>query len=412
MNTYNNTLEPLPKPNLDKNRFRVKHCPCGKSNKDGKFVPYVGYDDKGYCHACGEKFLLELKRNDESWKFPTAMQPVKKQPEKILPASFIPVTTFKESLKHHLENNFIKYLIIIFGSEITEQLISKYFIGTSKHWNGATVFWEIDINKPAKIRTGKIMLYNAITGKRIKDKDYNPNWVHSVLNLSEFTLQQCFFGEHLLQGNNMPVAIVESEKTAIIASVYLPKFIWLAAGNKTGLTDEKCKVLQGRKVVLYPDLSKPEDKISAFELWTQKAKELSHITCFTVSDLLERKATEAEKSQGLDLADYLIKFPVSVFRSEPEKGLINQIFSKDIISYAEHPTTNEFNYLNSVYFKLQNGNGIDIFFNESGEPIKPGEQSEAVNNLANFFKKKLQPGMFDNSPCWVHTDNPFIVSNN
>src|ERR1035437_7865870 len=168
MNTYNNTLEPLPKPNLDKNRFRVKHCPCGKSNKDGKFVPYVGYDDKGYCHACGEKFLLELKRNDESWKFPTAMQPVKKQPEKILPASFIPVTTFKESLKHHLENNFIKYLIIIFGSEITEQLISKYFIGTSKHWNGATVFWEIDINKPAKIRTGKIMLYNAITGKRIK----------------------------------------------------------------------------------------------------------------------------------------------------------------------------------------------------------------------------------------------------
>ena len=35
-------------------------------------------------------------------------------------------------------------------------------------------------------------------------------------------LKQCFFGEHLLREKTMPVAIVESEKTAIISSVYLP----------------------------------------------------------------------------------------------------------------------------------------------------------------------------------------------
>ena len=45
---------------LDKKRFRVKHCPCGKDNKDGKFVPYVGYENKGYCHSCGEIFLPKL----------------------------------------------------------------------------------------------------------------------------------------------------------------------------------------------------------------------------------------------------------------------------------------------------------------------------------------------------------------
>lgn len=67
----------------------------------------------------------------------------------------------------------------------------------------------------------------------------------------------------------------------------LPKFIWLSAGNKTGLTEQKYKVLQGRKVVLYPDLK-------AFELWKQ-AKEFSHIACFMVCDLLECKATKAEK---------------------------------------------------------------------------------------------------------------------
>ena len=81
------------------------------------------------------------------------------------------------------------------------------------------------------------------------------------------------------------MAIVESEKTAIISSIYFPKFIWIAACNKAGLIDQKCRVLQGRKVVLNPDLS-------AFKLWPKKAKELSHIACLTVSDLLERKATE------------------------------------------------------------------------------------------------------------------------
>ena len=390
------TFEPLPKLNLDKKRFRVKHCPCGKNNKDGKFIPYVGYENKGFCHGCGETFLPELKSNDENWKFKKTTKQTKLNTIKKA-VSFIPVTTFKESLKHHLENNFNKYLITLFGSEITNELISKYFIGTSKHWNGATVFWQIDI--AGKIRTGEIMLYNAITGKRIKEPYNHVNWVHSVLKLPEFDLQQALFGEHLLKGNNMPVAIVESAKSAIIASVYLPKFIWLAAGNKTGLTEQKCKVLKGRKVVLYPDLN-------AFELWKQKAKEFSHITCFTVSDLLERKATEAEKKQGLDLADYLIKFPVSVFNTEPEKVCIN---SKDIIyMLGETHTPKEFNNIIIAGIKTESGKVYDLLFDESGEFIKPGEQSEAVNYLANFYDKTLQPAMFDSFPCVVHIDNRFL----
>lgn len=44
------------------------------------------------------------------------------------------------------------------------------------------------------------------------------------------------------------VAIVESEKTAVIASIYLPQFTWLAFGNLTNLSFEKCKVIRGRKV--------------------------------------------------------------------------------------------------------------------------------------------------------------------
>ena len=154
------------------------------------------------------------------------------------------------------------------------------------------------------------MLYNPTTGKRIKEPFSHITWVHKAIEQPEFNLQQCYFGEHLLKGYTKPIAIVESEKTAIIASVYLPQFIWLACGSLTNLNADKCKVLKGRSVILYPDLN-------GFDEWKAKAQELASLAHFTVSDLLERKATEAEKQKGLDLADFLIKFNYKDF-IEPE----------------------------------------------------------------------------------------------
>ena len=216
------------------------------------------------------------------------------RPKKI--HSLIPDNCFIESLKHYENNNFVQFLLQQFGNDITDQLIKKYFIGTSKHWKGATVFWQIARGK--KIRTGKIMLYNPITGNRVKEPYNHITWVHSVLKIPD--TKQCFFGEHLLSNDlDSPVAIVESEKTALITSVYLPEFIWLACGGVNGLNIDNCKVLKGRKVILYPDLN-------CFELWSKKAKELSDMANFTVSDFLELKASEIERKLGLDLADYLL----------------------------------------------------------------------------------------------------------
>jgi hypothetical protein len=156
------------------------------------------------------------------------------------------------------------------------------------------------------------MLYSPTTGKRIKEPFNHINWVHKALKQPEFELRQCLFGQHLLIDKTKPVAIVESEKTAVIASVYLPQFIWVAVGSLTNLNAEKCSILKGRTVTLFPDLN-------GFEKWSSKAKELSHLAIFTVSDLLERKATEAEKKQGFDLAEYLIKFNYKEFAlPEPE----------------------------------------------------------------------------------------------
>jgi len=151
------------------------------------------------------------------------------------------------------------------------------------------------------IRTGKIMQYNAETGKRIKEPISKITWVHSCLKINDFNLAQCLFGEHLLQDTTKIVAIVESEKTAIIASICLPEYIWLACGGLEQLSMEKCKCLYNRTVVLFPDLK-------GLEKWEIKAFELQHI-CRNVyiSDYLERYATAEERAQGLDIADFLLK---------------------------------------------------------------------------------------------------------
>jgi hypothetical protein len=213
--------------------------------------------------------------------------------------SFIPIESFKASLKEYDINNLVKFLIILFGTEKATSLIERYFIGTSRHWPGATIFWQIDIH--GQIRTGKIMLYNNVTGKRIREPFPHIAWVHNVLKQPQFELKQCLFGEHLLIGNNQPVAIVESEKTAIIASGYFPQLIWLAVGSINNLNAKVCQVLLNRQVILFPDLK-------GFEKWENKARELSHFINVNISSLLERKASEAEKEAGLDLADYLIRF--------------------------------------------------------------------------------------------------------
>lgn len=309
MKTFN---QPLPELKFDKNRFRVKNCPCGKSNKDGKFVPYIGYENKGYCHSCGETFLPDLPKV-EQWNStqPTAYQPRIAAPQQ-KQASFIPVEIFKASLQTYSENNFVHYLKTLFGFEVCKELVKRYCIGTSKHWNGATVFWLIDAQH--KIRTGKIMLYNPTTGKRVQQPYDHINWVHYVLKLPEFEKKVCLFGEHLLNDKTKPVAIVESEKTAVIASVHYPQFIWLASGGKDGLNAEKCSVLKGRSVTLFPDLD-------GFEKWSAKARELKHIAKFNVSDLLERKATEAERKGKFDIADYLIRFDYQPEATEPPQPI-------------------------------------------------------------------------------------------
>ena len=248
MNEHRYTLEPYKGMNT---RY---HCP-GCQVREKTFTRYIDTLtgehialNVGRCSResnCGYHYTPKQYFQENNISFDIDQVKPYNNPKEVItqqkPTSFIPIDLFKSSLKSYDTNNFIKFLIGLFGAEITSQLIRRYFIGTSKHWPGATVFWQIDIM--GKIRTGKIMLYNSNTGKRVKRPFNYITWVHKAIDQPEYELKQCLFGEHLLHDKTKPLAIVESEKTAIIASVYFPQFIWVAAGSLNNLNAEKCKVL-------------------------------------------------------------------------------------------------------------------------------------------------------------------------
>ncbi|WP_157799095.1 DUF6371 domain-containing protein [Mucilaginibacter auburnensis] len=204
------------------------------------------------------------------------------------------------TLNNYGQNNLVQWLNSFFNADDVADVLKAYRVGTTNHWPGATVFWQIDEQQRA--RTGKIMLYNAQTGKRVKQPYNHIHWMHKKL-YAGYYLSQCLFGLHLIdQHPNKPIAIVESEKTALLAALHLPQYLWLATGGLHNLNAAQCQLLKGRRVMLYPD-------VKAYDVWQQKAHNLQLLlpgTIFKVDDMLERNATPQQHDEGWDLGDWLV----------------------------------------------------------------------------------------------------------
>ena len=210
---------------------------------------------------------------------------------------------------HHIPppsatNHLITYLKTMIPSSAIDRIIADYRLASTP--DQAIIFLQIDQDN--QCRTGKIMQYNPATGHRIKDpnKPGRINWLHSILKRRkqlppDWQLTQCLFGEHLLpQHPDKTIALVESEKTAIICSAMMPQYLWLATGGKSGLTSERLSSLKGRKIIVFPD-------IDAFKDWQQKIFTFPHLD-IRISRLLEDNATPADRAAHIDLADWIIQF--------------------------------------------------------------------------------------------------------
>src|SRR5690554_1939922 len=182
------------------NTSRKFKCPeCGKK----RFVRYFNFtlkeylpDEYGKCDReikCG--YFLNIgeyfksKPNYNGYIYKPVLQK-RKTP------SYLNISIVNQFSKDYKSNNFIHFLVSIFTREHVRSIINTYRIGTSSTWPGATVFWQID-NKN-RLRSGKILLYNAVNGKRVKDPYPHITWYHKTAKLKDFNLSQCLFGLHLI----------------------------------------------------------------------------------------------------------------------------------------------------------------------------------------------------------------------
>ncbi|MBG7611050.1 hypothetical protein IU405_02200 [Polaribacter sp. BAL334] len=339
---------------LDRKRSRIQYCPCGKKNNDNKFVPFVDFDVKGHCFSCLKTFFPDSDFNDWNRDIPFIYKESK-------PISYHDPKLVSQSGRNFNENKFVQFLKSLFGVDATKVAIKKYLIGTSKKWKGATVFWQIDNEQ--KIRHGKIMLYNPFTGKRmykneIENKQPFISSVRAELKLANFQLKQCLFGLHLInETTDKIVAIVESEKTAILMSFFKPEYIWLATGSKGGFKFEYLKPLKDYKIIGFPDKSE-------YHFWLNTAIELNQIGFdIKINDWLEK----TNYPKGTDFADvYIQEIPNEIKHNKPykqsktNKSTVNLIptTTEKIIKKLAKRNTNIIHLIK--IFQLTDENGIDI----------------------------------------------------
>lgn len=124
----------------------------------------------------------------------------------------------------------------------------------------------------------------------------------------------CLFGEHLLDPKKQRiVCVVESEKTAAIASFFYKEFDWVACGSNNGLTDgqngrpDKIAPLKGRKVYWLSDADQAsrmnfhKKHDDTFEIRPSSIRHLQENGIdFEVVDLFP------DRNDGYDIADAII----------------------------------------------------------------------------------------------------------
>jgi hypothetical protein len=267
------------------------------------FPDYVGYCDR--CDKCGYHYTPRQFFQEHPDCRPDAgmreIPPFMVRREDPTPPSFMDVKIMEQSLGHYEINRLYLFLSRRWGKETVDAIFRRYHVGTANLWGGSTVFWQVDAK--GRVRTGKVILYDATTGHRVKDERARVSWVHSLMRLPEFHLCQCLFGEHLLTIHpRRKVVLVESEKSALIGAHFLPCYVWLATGGKNvGFHPDMLKALSGREVMLVPDLKATEE-------WQRKLPLLQsvcrHVELF---DKLEELASEEQREEGWDIADFLLQ---------------------------------------------------------------------------------------------------------
>ncbi len=282
---------------------------CPNCHSKHSFTYYIDANEyeRGIVSIFGEEFGRCDNLNSCGYEKKPNGQTQKKEIEKIKKITPIPYT--KEDVRRFrhnaFENNLAKFLLekCNFDYIKLQQVFKDYCIGST--YNRGIIFWQID--EFLNIHRGKIMWYKE-DGHREKYFDGKQERGHiqamwSFLNRSrDIEPEMCYFGQHLCKINpDKPIALVESEKTALIAAYKIPEYNWIATSSIMNFRSYRLnflKTCQKKEVFIFPDRDGYND-------WFEKAQAIKNFfprKKFIVNSLIIREGKDKE-----DLADLLLR---------------------------------------------------------------------------------------------------------
>ena len=196
----------------------------------------------------------------------------------------------------------------------------RYHLGKTR--SGKPIFWMIDdMRQPLDAHIG------------------TTTWLSSLLKVREPLLESwrithCLFGLHLLnhgvcpndssaakirgtdpcdsagfieaEEQDLPIAIVESEASAVVLSVLFPESIWMAYATTSHLVPDLFAPLEGRSVTIYPRTD-PSMNTYLFFLYYADLVRKNYLSIdLTVDTTLEDHASDSQKDRCIDLLEFLL----------------------------------------------------------------------------------------------------------
>ncbi|MBU3721130.1 MAG: toprim domain-containing protein [Burkholderiaceae bacterium] len=299
-------------------RFTTKRTQCPKCGSSDGFAGIVSIDgaacgnpsQHGKCHACGEMIWPDDAPNVEPVPSPRAQR----KPSNAVRDGIIAETSAQTSNLHRV--------LIHIGGEGMAAHLRQWNVGTDH--DGRTLFHYVDAR--GRHVTTKGIAYDA-AGKRMRDSGARfgvslPS--QYVPMTSGEGHRPCLFGEQWMQdGQSMidyrdmlnpkritfddrtPVALVESEKSAIVASFIMPSMVWIAAGGSNGITADKAEALRGRTVLILfdcDDAGRNSAAECAKRITAAGGVAIHEIDGVPVQDVVFTSAAPA----GFDIADHVM----------------------------------------------------------------------------------------------------------
>ena len=193
------------------------------------------------------------------------------------------------------------FLCRLFPVDEVRRVFRLYRVGATKEFRAAAPSMASAfpyLNAGGQCVDVHLMPYDA-DGHRWKS-GYSQNWLMAKRRQSDRRAPWPLFGEHLLNLNpSAPVGIVESEKTALIAAICAPGYVWTATGSLNNLNARRCAALDGRECYVFPDAD-------GLEQWREKATAL-HASGFSVYFCGEYITDHAQAPKD-DLGDILCRY--------------------------------------------------------------------------------------------------------